>query len=99
MIEREMLLRLDHPNIIKLMSTFHDREKLYFALEYAPNKDLSTFLRSQGILDYELSKFYAAEIVNVLEYLKDNNIAHRDIKPENMMLDVNMHIKLVNSYI
>jgi 3-phosphoinositide dependent protein kinase-1 len=90
-----MLLQLDHPCVIKLQSTFQDREKLYFILEYAPNKDLATFLRTQGVLEYELARFYAAEIVNGLEYLHSKKIAHRDLKPENIMLDENMHIKLV----
>lgn len=95
LIEREILSQTDHPSIVKLLSSFHDREKLYFVIEYAPNKDLSHFLRSQGILEYNVAQFYAAEIVSAIEYLHSKNIAHRDLKPENMILDINMHIKIV----
>jgi 3-phosphoinositide dependent protein kinase-1 len=95
-IEREILSNCDHPNIIKLVSTFHDKEKLYYVLEYAPKGDLATFLRSQGILSFETGRFYAAEILNAIEYLSSKNMAHRDLKPENIVLDSNMHIKLVN---
>jgi serine/threonine protein kinase len=95
LIERSILSDCNHPNIIKLLSTFHDKEKLYYVLEYCPNRDLSSFLRSQGILSFEMGRFYAAEIVNALEYLQNKNIAHRDLKPENMVLDSNMHIKIV----
>lgn len=98
-IEREILRMTDHPNIIKLLSTFHDREKLYFVLEYAPNKDLAGFIRTHGILPYNLAKFYTAEIINALEYLHNKKIAHRDLKPENMILDANMHIKIVIFYL
>jgi len=94
-IEREILNSCDHPNIIKLNSTFHDKQKLYYVLEYAPKGDLATFLRSQGILSFETGRFYAAEILNAIEYLNSKNIAHRDLKPENIVLDSNMHIKLV----
>jgi 3-phosphoinositide dependent protein kinase-1 len=97
LIEREILSNCDHPNIIKLISTFHDKDKLYYVLEYAPNKDLANFIRSQGVLSLDLGKFYAAEIVNAIEYLHNKNIAHRDLKPENMVLDQNMHIKLVQN--
>ena len=90
-----MLVELDHPLIIKLLSTFKDNHKLYFELEFAQNKDLSTFIRTQGIFEYDLAKFYSAEIVVALEYLHIRGISHRDIKPENIMLDNNMHIKLV----
>jgi 3-phosphoinositide dependent protein kinase-1 len=96
LIEREILTSLNHPNIIKLHSTFQDKQKLYFVLDYAPNRDLSTFIRSQGKLSFELARFYAAEIVNAIEYLHSMNIAHRDLKPENMILDINMHIKIVH---
>lgn len=95
LIEREILSNLNHPNIIKLLSTFQDKEKLYFVLEYAPNRDLATFIRSQGVLSLEMGRFYAAEIVNAIEYLHSKNIAHRDLKPENMILDSQMHIKIV----
>jgi serine/threonine protein kinase len=47
-IEKYMLSLLHHPNIIKLYSTFQDRKKLYFILEYCPNRDLSEFIRCQG---------------------------------------------------
>ena len=33
------------PNIIKLEHAFQDPEKLYFALEYAPNGDLYEMLQ------------------------------------------------------
>jgi serine/threonine protein kinase len=96
-IEKQILLSLNHPNIIKILSTFQDKEKLYYELEYAENKDLNTFIRTQGLFDYELAKFYSAQIVNAIEFLHLNGIAHRDLKPENIMLDHKMHIKLVIS--
>lgn len=98
LIEREILTLCDHHNIIKLLSTFHDKRKLYFVLEYAPNKDLATFLRCQGILSFETAQFFAAQVLNVIVYLHQKNIAHRDLKPENIVLDSNMHIKLVLFY-
>jgi 3-phosphoinositide dependent protein kinase-1 len=95
MIERDILTKCNHPNIIKLLKTFQDKEKLYFGLEYAPNRDLASFIRSQGVLSFEVAKFYTSEIVYALDYLHKKGIAHRDLKPENMMLDSNWHIKIV----
>jgi serine/threonine protein kinase len=95
LIEKEILSNLDHPNIVKLQMTFQDKEKLYFVLEYAPNLDLASFIKSQKVISFELSVFYSAEILNAIEYLKSKNIGHRDLKPENMTLDSNWHIKIV----
>jgi 3-phosphoinositide dependent protein kinase-1 len=94
-IEKEILRKVNHPNVISLISTFQDKNKLYFVLEYATNKDLATFVRSQGVLSYDLAQFFTAEIVNAIEYLHAKSIAHRDLKPENIILDENMHIKIV----
>jgi len=94
-IEKEILSKISHPNIIKLLSTFQDRNKLYFVLEYASNRDLASFIRSQGILSCKLAKFYTAEIINALEYLHNKKISHRDLKPENMILTNDMHLKIV----
>lgn len=93
-VEKLMLSSLHHPNIMKLVSTFQDVRKLYFILEYCPNGDLCDLIRSQGKLKLELTKFYAAQIVSALEYLKIKGIYHRDLKPENMVLDEKMNLKI-----
>jgi serine/threonine protein kinase len=91
------LNKSEHPNFIKLISSFHDERKLYYVLEYCPNRDLACFIRSQGVFSYEVARFYSAEIINALQYMKEMKVAHRDLKPENMALDSNMHIKIVIS--
>ena len=47
--------------------------------------------------DEETSRFYAAEIVLVLEFLHNvEGIAYRDMKPENILIDAEGHLKLVD---
>jgi|JI6StandDraft_1071083.scaffolds.fasta_scaffold314464_1 serine/threonine protein kinase len=36
MIERNILVGVDHPFIVKLFYSFQDEKKLYFALEFCP---------------------------------------------------------------
>jgi len=79
-----------------LFWTFHDKSKLYFILEHAPNGDFSEFLQRQKICPVEIIKFYAGEIVNMLEYIHSQRIAHRDLKPENILIDENFHLKLTD---
>jgi len=40
--------------------------------------------------------FFAAEIVNILEYIHNMGIIHRDLKPENLMLDENNRLKIID---
>eukprot|EP00826_Nyctotherus_ovalis_P020554 TRINITY_DN1646_c0_g1_i14.p1 TRINITY_DN1646_c0_g1~~TRINITY_DN1646_c0_g1_i14.p1 ORF type:complete len:425 (+),score=113.38 TRINITY_DN1646_c0_g1_i14:150-1424(+) len=95
--ERDILFDIDHPNIIKLYFTFSTEDKMqYFGLEYAPNGDLAKLLKICHTLPLPLAQYYAAELVNALEYLKSKKIVHRDIKPENILLDENYHLKVTD---
>lgn len=79
------------------MTAFQTSSKLFFVLEYESNGSLQSLIDSFGSLSYQLSKFYLAEIVNVLSYLHNSlQVIHRDLKPENILLDANYHLKLID---
>ncbi|KAA8633234.1 hypothetical protein SMACR_01361 [Sordaria macrospora] len=97
--ERQILKDVTgHPFITSLQASFADRDFLYLLLDYIPGGELFTYLRKYRRFDEEMARFYAAEIVLVLEYLheKQGGIAYRDMKPENLLLDADGHIKLVD---
>ncbi|KAK3954352.1 kinase-like domain-containing protein [Pseudoneurospora amorphoporcata] len=97
--ERQILKDVTgHPFITSLQASFADRDFLYLLLDYVPGGELFTYLRKYRRFDEEMARFYAAEIVLVLEYLheKQGGIAYRDMKPENLLLDADGHIKLVD---
>lgn len=97
--EREILADVSgHPFITNYIASFSDRDFLYILLDYVPGGELFTYLRKFRRFDEEVARFYAAEIVLVLEYLHEQQggIAYRDMKPENLLLDSDGHIKLVD---
>jgi serine/threonine protein kinase len=73
-----------------------DPASLFFIMEYAPNGDLSGLIKKEKKLSNELTRFYAAELINALEHLREFKVVHRDLKPENVLLDGNCHIKLTD---
>ncbi|KJZ75942.1 hypothetical protein HIM_04766 [Hirsutella minnesotensis 3608] len=87
-----------HPFITNLLASFSDRDSLYMLLDYVPGGELFTYLRKLRRFDEDIARFYAAEIVLVLEYLHEyqEGVAYRDLKPENLLLDKDGHIKLVD---
>lgn len=104
-MEKRVLNKLNHPNIVTLFSTFQDYGSLYFQMEYLPGGELWHSL--QETLDesskteqigthWSLIRFYVAEILNGLEYMHQRGICHRDIKPENIMLTADGHVKFVD---
>jgi 3-phosphoinositide dependent protein kinase-1 len=94
--EKDMLLSLDHPGIVKLYFTFQDATWLYLALELCPNGDLSELISRKGRLPMHLVQYYAGELVNILVYLRKVGVAHRDIKPENLLISETGNLKLAD---
>ncbi|KAL8970972.1 MAG: hypothetical protein Q9183_001273 [Haloplaca sp. 2 TL-2023] len=86
-----------HPFITTLITTFSDRDSLYMLLDYCPGGEVFTYLRRAKKFDIDTARFYAAEIVLILEFLHTvQGIAYRDMKPENILIDSEGHIKLVD---
>jgi cGMP-dependent protein kinase 1 len=95
-LERKILMQLDHMLILKLIKTFKDTKRLYFLLEYVRGQDLFDVIRELGLVSNEDSKFYAACLVIILEHLHERDIVYRDLKPENVMVDEEGYPKLID---
>jgi serine/threonine protein kinase len=54
-----------------------------------------SFLNPSEKFDIDVTRIYAAEIINVLETMHYNNVMHRDLKPENVLLSSSYHLKVV----
>ncbi|KAL5974516.1 hypothetical protein ACLOJK_031181 [Asimina triloba] len=50
----------------------------------------------KGRLPEPEARFYAAEVIDVLEYIHGLGLIHRDIKPENLLLTADGHIKVAD---
>jgi serine/threonine protein kinase len=94
--EKAILACLDHPFIVKLAGTFQDKKYLYMTLEYIVGGEFFTHLRKAGRFENPVSKFYAAQIVTVFEYLHNQDFIYRDLKPENLLLDVEGYVKITD---
>ncbi|GMH11238.1 hypothetical protein Nepgr_013079 [Nepenthes gracilis] len=95
-LERIVLDQLDHPGIVRLYFTFQDTFSLYMALESCEGGELFDQITRKGRLSENEARFYAAEVVNALEYIHSLGLIHRDIKPENLLLTADGHIKIAD---
>ncbi|KAG8957050.1 pkb-activating kinase-like protein [Tulasnella sp. 419] len=95
-VEKSALSKLSHPGVIRMHWAFHDETSVYFVLDLAPNGELLNKIRKLGSLSLECAKYYAAQLVDTLDYIHRHSILHRDVKPENILLDSQMRIKLTD---
>ncbi|KAI8008850.1 3-phosphoinositide-dependent protein kinase 2 [Camellia lanceoleosa] len=95
-LERIVLDQLDHPGIVRLFFTFQDTFSLYMALESCEGGELFDQITRKGRLPEDEARFYAAEVVDALEYIHGMGLIHRDIKPENLLLTAEGHIKIAD---
>jgi len=94
--EINLLMRLDHPNIIKVYDSFYIDLGMILVLEYCPNGSLFDEISSSGPLKEIRFLKIAKEVLEVLIFSHSQNIAHRDIKPHNILFDNYGRVKLAD---
>ena len=82
--------------ITSLRYAFQDVENLYLVMEFHGGGDfLQLLARHDDMLDENMAKFYAAEMVEAIHAVHTLGYLHRDVKPENIVIDRTGHLKLV----
>ena len=85
--EKAVLMKLNHPFIVKLHFAFQTADKLYMILDFVNGGELFYHLKNDGHFTENRAKFYAAQIATVLLHIHSLGIIYRDLKPENILLD------------
>lgn len=85
-----------HQSIAQYVGAFHDERCVYLVMEFVCGGDLFSHLRRLVRFKKRTVEFYAAQALNVLDYLHSLGIVYRDLKPENILLDRRGYLKLVD---
>lgn len=83
--EKEIMLQIEHRQIVKLVTTKNDDDNLYFITEHVKGK----YLRNLLPLDENYLKIFTLYLISVLEYLHDKDIIYRNLCTDNIIISVN----------
>ena len=83
--EAEIMKRLEHPSIARVIATGEANGHPYIVLERIAGKTLDAYLRANAPpLPIKLELF--AKICDAVHYAHDEGVIHRDLKPGNIMV-------------
>ena len=95
-VERDVLLKIDHPFIMKMVKYLKNDSFIFFINEYIKGKELWEVIRDIGLLNKEQTQYYAGSILLAIDYLHKQKIIYRDIKPENVMINDKNYVKIID---
>jgi tetratricopeptide (TPR) repeat protein/DNA-binding CsgD family transcriptional regulator len=84
--EGQMLVRLHHPNIVRVLDFAIEGGIPFLVMEYAPNGTLHQRHPPGTRLSPDTIVGYVRQVTSALQYAHDQGLIHRDVKPENMLL-------------
>ena len=95
--ERDILVKLKHPFIVKLKYAFQSSKRFFLVMAFVQGGEVLNYLRNNPVKTrIERAKFYCAQIALALIYLHEQGVVYGDLKPENILVDKYGYIKLTD---
>lgn len=96
LVEREILARLEHPNIARLVDGGVTDEGLpWFAMELVDGEPIHRWCAARATSVEERLRLFL-EVADAVAYLHRNLVVHRDLKPGNVLVTDDGHVKVVD---
>ncbi len=94
--EIKAMMKLDHPNIVRLLSYGQEAGNLFFAMELVKGKSLYDMQRSGHAFMWPECLEIAIDICKGLKHAHDRGIIHRDLKPGNLLMTEEGVVKITD---
>lgn len=94
--EVNIMKKLNHPNIVRLLQVIESERTLYLVMEYVSGGELFNYLVKNGRMRERDARVLFRQLVSAIEYCHSKSIVHRDLKAENLLLDQQMKLKIAD---
>ena len=96
--EANLMKKLDHPNLPRIVDIIETGETLFVVMDYIEGESLEKIVQLYGPQPEEVVIDWAKQLCMVLGYLHNQNppIIYRDMKPANVMLKPEGTLKVID---
>lgn len=84
--EAEIIVGLNHPNIVKGLDFFDDNNTCYFVMPFYEGQSCDRLILAGQLIDSEAAHTLVYHLLDAMEYIHTQNVYHRDIKPANIFI-------------
>ncbi len=86
--EIRALIKLDHPNIVRILSYGQEKGTLFFAMELVEGNSLFQAQKKGRQFDWREILAITKQVSRGLRHAHDRGIIHRDLKPGNLLVPI-----------
>lgn len=92
--EIEILRRVKHEHIVRLISVIDSSKGYYLVMELANGGELFDKIVESKRFDEKTARDYFQQLISAVHYCHEHNIVHRDLKAENLLLGSKGELKV-----
>jgi calcium-dependent protein kinase len=85
--EINVLMKLDHPNILKVYEYYNTKRKFFIVSELCTGGELFDQITIVKHFNEKVAAHIFKQLLSAVNFCHINNIIHRDLKPENILIE------------
>jgi len=95
--EWNLLKKLDHPGIVRLIDIYKDKQNFYLVTEFIEGNELFDEVCRRDNFSERNAATVLKQILKAVNYCHKRSICHRDIKAENVIIEgPDLAVKLID---